>query len=148
MNKILLSEAVEMALYARVFHVPQRSLRRASATPYLQEMKNITPSALLSSLPEDVLGSTLDSVRVFSLVDVLGGGYSEDRPARLALAEHGFSGRRLGWQVDSNRSELGEIRTVRAFLGWKQGVLPAPLISPGKRSFFYQRVSRNGAVPA
>jgi LuxR family maltose regulon positive regulatory protein len=120
----LLSEAVEMALCAQDFS-RAATLMEKSLRPHhtYKEMKEYhTLRRWLSSLPEDVLRRHPRlCARIALLLTASGGGYSDDRPARLAQAEHWLQRAEGAWQADSNRSGLGEIHTIRAFLSWKQG---------------------------
>lgn len=120
----LLSEAVEMALHARDFS-HAATLMEKSLRPHhtYKEMKEYhTLRRWLNSLSDDVLGQHPRlCARIALLLASPGEGYSDDRPAQLAQAEYWLQRAEGARQADSNRSELGEIRTVRVFLSWQQG---------------------------
>jgi LuxR family transcriptional regulator, maltose regulon positive regulatory protein len=121
-----LSEAVEMALSAQDFSraatLLEKSLRPHHTYKELREYHTLR--RWLNSLPEDVLGrhSRL-CARMALLLASSGGGYSDNRPTRLALAERWLKLAEGAWQAESNHKGWGEIRTVRAFLSYKQGEL-------------------------
>ncbi len=119
-----LSEAVEMALHARDFSraatLLEKSLRPHHTYKEIKEYHTLR--RWLNSLPEEILGQHPRlCVRMALLLASPGGGYSEDRLTWLAQAERWLQRAEGIWQAESSHSELGEARTVRAFLKWKRG---------------------------
>jgi LuxR family maltose regulon positive regulatory protein len=120
----LLSEAVEMALSAQDFS-RAATLIEKSLRPHhtYKEMKEYhTLRRWLCSLPEDILGQHPRlCARIALLLTTSGGGDSDTWSARLAQAEHWLKLAEGAWQAESSRSGLGEIRTVRAVICFRQG---------------------------
>jgi LuxR family maltose regulon positive regulatory protein len=115
------SEAVEMALCAQDFS-RAATLIEKSLKPHhtYKEMKEYhTLRRWLNSLPEDVLGRHPRlCARIALLLTFSEGGYSDDR---LAQADYWLRRAEGVQKPESDRSILGEIRTIRAFLLWKRG---------------------------
>jgi LuxR family maltose regulon positive regulatory protein len=120
----LLPDAIEMALhaqqYARAANLIEQSLKPHFA--YKQMNEYHTLQRWLNSLPEDVRGHYPRlCTRTALLLIFSWEGAIDCQLAHLAQIERLLQCAEQTWQAEGNQRGLGEILTLRAFLGWEQG---------------------------